>query len=71
MEENIHVSKELRNMKILFGIVLVALFVMMYEVFNYVHVKMGIGYLTLIIGIGIIAWGISDHFKIKKREIRE
>lgn len=69
MEEHIYVSKQLRNMKILFGAFLIALFVMMYEVFNYVHIKMGVGYLTLIMGIGIIIWGISDHVKIKKKNL--
>lgn len=56
-------QKHLRDIKIVVGILLIGIFILIYQVFTYRNVELGISWITLILGIMILAWGIYDHFK--------
>lgn len=56
-------QRHLRDIKIVCGILLIGIFIMIYQVFAYKHMKIGISWLALLAGIMLLAWGIYDHFK--------
>lgn len=58
--------KYLMQLKFIFGLVLIGIFSIMKVVFDSQHIPMGIGYITLIIGIGNIIWAIYDYIMLRK-----
>lgn len=56
--------KYLIQIKLIFGLGLIGIFLLMKMVFDYQHIQMGIGYITLIIGIGNVIWAIYDYVTI-------
>jgi hypothetical protein len=64
----IYLDKHLRDIKLLFGAMMLGIFSIMKAVFDHVGVPMGVGYLSLIVGVVMIAWGIHDYFKIRRRQ---
>ena len=60
-------EKFLMRLKFKSGLGLIGIFLIMKAVFDYRHIPMGIGgYITLIIGIGNIIWGIYDYIMLRK-----
>ena len=62
-------GKDLREyliqFKIVFGLGLIGIFSIMKAVFDYQHILIGIGYITLIIGIGNIIWAVYDYITLR------
>lgn len=63
--------KYLIQFKFIFGLVLIGIFSIMKEVFDYQHIQIGIGYIALIIGVGNIIWAIYDYVIMRKNKDQE
>lgn len=57
--------KYLIQVKLIFGLGLIGMFLLMKMAFDYQHIQIGIGYVALMVGIGNVIWAIYDYATIK------
>ena len=57
--------KCLIQVKLIFGLGLIGMFLLMKMTFDSQHIQIGTGYIVLMVGIGNVIWAIYDYATVK------